>query len=239
MRSARLVAVALAAAAALPAAPAAGAAAPAGSAFRTLPPGSALPAAAACARAVRRHPWEPRPHNAVANGTLGARLVLSSRTWRGFRAWRRLAGRVDGAFTGTTDEILQWASCKWGFDEDVTRAQAYVESRWNQAYAGDGGASVGILQVKSARAGTPHRYTWPHSRLSTAYNADYALAWRRACFEGHFAPRWLPASARGRLWGCVGLWFSGAWRRGDAGYVAKVQRALRRRPWVAWGWPGR
>ena len=29
---------------------------------------------------------------------------------------------VTGIFTGTTDDIIQWASCKWGIDEDIIRA---------------------------------------------------------------------------------------------------------------------
>src|SRR5450759_52649 len=41
----------------------------------------------------------------------------------------------DGASGGTrtygnTDEIIQWVSCKWGFDTDAARAQAIVESNW-------------------------------------------------------------------------------------------------------------
>jgi hypothetical protein len=30
---------------------------------------------------------------------------------------------------GTTDEIIQWAACKWGIDTDVVRAQAVVGMR--------------------------------------------------------------------------------------------------------------
>ena len=37
-----------------------------------------------------------------------------------------------GNFTGTTDEIIQWAACKWGFDEDTLRAQVAKESYWMQ-----------------------------------------------------------------------------------------------------------
>jgi hypothetical protein len=29
---------------------------------------------------------------------------------------------VTGDYTGTTDEILQWLSCKWGIDIDMIRA---------------------------------------------------------------------------------------------------------------------
>jgi Immunoglobulin-like domain of bacterial spore germination len=41
--------------------------------------------------------------------------------------------RVDGAFSGTTDEIIQRAACKWGIDEDIVRAQIIKESYWYQS----------------------------------------------------------------------------------------------------------
>jgi hypothetical protein len=40
--------------------------------------------------------------------------------------------RVDGQFTGTTDQIIQWASCKWGLPDNYLRAEAYTESTWFQ-----------------------------------------------------------------------------------------------------------
>jgi hypothetical protein len=41
-----------------------------------------------------------------------------------------LLPRVDGQFTGTTDEIFQWAACKWGLPDDVLRAISVRESTW-------------------------------------------------------------------------------------------------------------
>ncbi len=200
----------------------------------TVPPGGALPSGRACAERVHPHPTEPRPGNRSANRSRGAPLRMPASAWRGFDAWHGLSRRVDGRFTGTTDEIIQWASCKWGFPRELTRAQAYVESRWNQRFRGDAGASVGVMQVKAGRPGTPHRYAWPYARTSTAFNVDYALAWRRACYEGYFAEGgWLPPGSRGDLWGCVGLWFSGRWHAGSARYVREVRRALRDRPWAS------
>ncbi len=43
-----------------------------------------------------------------------------------------LLHRVTGQFTGTTDEILQWAACKWGIADNVLRAVAVRESTWYQ-----------------------------------------------------------------------------------------------------------
>ena len=32
--------------------------------------------------------------------------------------------KVDGNFSGTTDEILEWAACKWGMDQNIAKAEA-------------------------------------------------------------------------------------------------------------------
>jgi hypothetical protein len=211
----------------------------AGAMTGTLRPGSTLPSGDRCAARVDRDRWEPRPGNYPQNHTKGVRLAIPDAEWRGFHSWRALARRVDGSFTGTTDQIIAWASCKWGFAGDLTRAEALVESHWRQWLAGDGRESVGLMQVKSAGSDTPHHYTWPFSRVSTAYNVDYALAWRRACYEGYFAQGgWLPPSSHGDLWGCIGLWYSGVWHHGAADYLARVRHALSNRPWLAWR-PGR
>ena len=113
--------------------------------------------------------------------------------------------RVDGNFTGTTDEILQWAACKWGIDEDIVRAQAVTESYWFQTAGGDltnnqedchpdlrtttgpCPESIGVLQVRYG----PHEDAFEDANAiySTAYNVDYAYAIWRACYEGEFT--WL------------------------------------------------
>ena len=162
--------------------------------------------------------------------------------------------RVTGNFTGTTDEIIQWAACKWGIDEDVVRAQVAVESWWYQRAAGDFttdptrcvpghllGAdgtpgqcpeSIGLIQVRYPywSAG------FPSATDSSAYNLDYALAARRSCFEGY--ETWLNTVDYGQpyvpgdLWGCVGTWFSGRWyTQPSLDYIAKVQGYLSQRIW--------
>ena len=57
-----------------------------------------------CAARVQ-HRQEIRPMNRPFNR---AGAQLRTRAWP-FR-------RVTGNFTGTTDEIIQWAACKWGFN---------------------------------------------------------------------------------------------------------------------------
>ena len=168
--------------------------------LRTLPPGSPLPSDGQCAALLDQHRnpgFEPRPENAGANQTNVFR--------EGYRfppgELEGSGARVTGDFTGTTDEIIQWAACKWGFDADTVRAQAMQESHWLQSHLGDccpgqltqpetgGCASIGFLQVKGADVPPTNAHTYPYALISTAFNVDYALAVRRACFEGRLT--WL------------------------------------------------
>jgi hypothetical protein len=216
---------------------------PAGVAFVTVGPGSVLPSGGACEALVTRSSFEPRPENAAANQYVAVPGVdFSLSAWDGYfgmnPAADALRRRIDGNFRGTTDEIIRWGACKWGFDEQVVRAVAVAESTWRQSTAGDvvGGVpqSFGLLQVKR----TAHVGSYPASAKSTAWNVDYALAYRRACFEGWV--EWLgqldARYAAGDEWGCVGHWASGGWKDPAANaYVADVQRHLAERPWLKAG----
>jgi hypothetical protein len=199
--------------------------------FSTLAPGSALPSSADCATRVRRHAWEPRPQNATFNRTPGHAIQIPAVSYEPEEKVNRLLRRVDGNFTGTTDEILQWASCKWGFEEDTARAVATIESWWNQEAQGDGGESIGLFQVR-CMWGRYHKAACPDAQRSSAFNADYALGFRRACFEGLF-DYWGNSmqNTRGDVWGCIGLWFSGQWNQGNADYVSRVRSVYQARPW--------
>lgn len=167
--------------------------------FETLPPGSPLPSGDWCAQRVRPAP-EVRPVNTPFN------------TVRGTAPNGRYP-RVDGDFTGTTDEIIQWAACKWGIDEDVVRAQIVKESWWRQTNVGDNGESFGLGQVRVPY----HQEAFAHddARRSSAYNLDYTYASWRSCYEGEID--WLNQFERGSdyaagdMWGCLGVWFSGRW----------------------------
>jgi autotransporter family porin len=191
-----------------------------GEKFVTLPPGSALPGDAECAARVRPAP-EIRPDNATQNATRGTNP-------------NDKYPRVTGDFTGTTDEILQWAACKWGIDEDIVRAQIAKESWWNMDNVGDGGESFGLGQVR-----VPYHQTAfedDNAKKSSSYNVDYTYAGWRSCYEGN--ETWLNQFERGQEyaagdhWGCLGVWFSGRWHVPDAEqYIAAVQDYLSLRIW--------
>lgn len=222
----------------------------AGERFVTLPPGSALPTSAECAARVRPTP-ETVPENEPYNSTRGRAVTGTYLSINTAIAANDYEQRLDGAFTGTTDEVIQWAACKWGFDEDIVRAQVYTESSWYAGKLGDCGeqthertggaggcASVGLIQVRSAETGfTHHPGVYPIALDSSAMNLDYGLAVMRLCFEGQES--WLAQVAEtpggyqaGDHWNCMGRWFSGSF--GDSGaqaYIGRVQDNLANRYW--------
>jgi hypothetical protein len=193
--------------------------------FNTLPPGAALPSDGECAERVRRYDWEPRPNNRLANFTTGTGIAsISGANDAGQAA---LTWRVNGNFTGWTDEIIQWGACKWGIDEDTVRAIAVWQSWWHQWFTSNDGESHGLMSVNAFH----HPGTHPVASNSTAFNVDYALAWHRACYEGYFD--WVGADTRGDLWGCVGLWRSGGWYDGTAAnYIQEIQLIRDTRNWL-------
>jgi autotransporter family porin len=210
-----------------------------GDRFATRPAGEALPSGADCASSVRPSP-ETRADNAGYNAT------------RGTGANDRYP-LVDGNFTGTTDEIIQWAACKWGIDEDIARAQVAKESWWHMSTGGDLTAnqddchvelrtgagrecpeSIGLMQVRWLY----HMEAFEGSNAirSSAYNVDYGFAVWRDCYDGNLD--WLNTVERGAdygagdLDGCLGVWFSGRWRTPDAEtYITGVHDLLDQRIW--------
>ena len=236
--------------------------------FTTLPLGATLPSETDCASRVRRSSWEPRPDNFAANHRVPtpaqiAAIAPWTTSFQGIQLNARadtIRKQITGTFTGTTYEILQWVACKWGIDEDIVRAQAVVESSWDQSQLGDlatekslcppgsgypgswNGSSCyqsyGILQMKYSN----FRSTWPMSRDDTAFNAEYAYGEFRVCYEGwatylsdrdHDKPLpGYPHYHAGDVWGCIGRWYSGNWYDQDAiNYIDLVKTALANNMW--------
>ena len=215
--------------------------------YATVSPGGRLPTEQACAAEVLAQASnEVRTVNDGPNHTtVDVRVDIDGADERWNEAF---APRVTGNFQGTTEQILRWGACKWGFDEDITRARAVTESSWRMTTKGDTtddsaacdllglsapcAQSYGLLQVK----GTVHEGTYPASTRSSAFGVDYAMAWLRSCYEGGFS--WLVefGHAAGDEWGCVGTWFSGNWWDQEAkDYVDEVRRNLDDRAWDDYG----
>jgi autotransporter family porin len=225
------------------------------------PVGSAFPNDATCNGQVARSSFEPRADNATANHTVPTAAQIA-----GLKAWNedigmdnrsdQLRKRITGNFTGTTDEILQWAACKWGIEPNIVRAEAVVESYWHESQRGDYTSaqedcppgtwdgkgcyqSYGILQIK-------YKYWktyWPMSRDDTAFNADATLGWLRNCYEGwsnylyDLTPvAGYPKYHAGDYWGCMGFWFSGSWySQGAINYINEVKQAYSEKTWLQKG----
>lgn len=236
--------------------------------FHLVPKGTALPSDETCKAKVADDTFEPQPSNSRANNTMPSASFLSSykSAVAGGEggAQARFLERVDGQFTGSTDAVLKWAACKWGFDEEVTRATAANESHWKQSGVGDvsNGISLGILQIKTrdypstcptvASSHRPDKVDDAdcYAYRSTAFNADYKLAQQRACFEGgvHYLnertplagyPTYPNGTPTEMMWGCIGWWYSGGWYDAAAlKYIGEVQTHLAAQPWLHAGLSG-
>jgi hypothetical protein len=224
--------------------------------FSTLPSGAAgLPRADVYCRAnVSTSLWEPRADNFVANHQVPGIAVPWSNAEVGLYWARWIVKRslITGNFTGTTNQIIQWAACKWGLNEDLLRAVAVQESDWHESMIGDncgvaGEASYGLFQIKNAYCnGSPAWGGYPRSANYSALNADFYAAYVRSCLDNDFydGGSWLYGGqtiaqivgGNGldyALWGCVGSWFSGHWYdSGAKTYIASVKQHLANKDWL-------
>lgn len=222
--------------------------------FRTLPPGAKLPSGAQCAKWVRARPIrENKGVNRPFNHRTGEHVAKNFLAGDKPQADRKLVPRINGAFTGTTEEILRWAACKWGINQDIVFAQAAIESWWRQTTKGDwetSGCPPGHGPGADGKPGLcpqswgvlQNRYpyeksSWPGIERSTAMNADVAYAIWRSCFDGY--ETWLNTVTHvgtyraGDAWGCVGRWFAGRWHTPPAQqYIANVKLYLREHIWT-------
>lgn len=182
---------------------------------------------AAAAKLVKRSSFEPRPENRKA-----LRRTPTDKELRRFRKESEMpyARYVTGRYTGTTDEVIQWAARKWGFDPDLLRSVAVVESWWKMSAVGDNGDSFGLFQMRR-----PYHCCLPFMAQDAAFNADYYGAILRSFYDGK--QTWLNTVDRGKryrpgdVWGSVGAWFSGRWYVNVDQYLGKVRAALREKTW--------
>lgn len=210
----------------------------------------------ACAATVTPTTFEPRPDNNTANHTVGPAGAIWG-PWTGNAYWTGQTAnlhKVTGNYTGTTTQIIQWAACKWGIDEDLLRAVAVAESSWHQNAAFDvaNGCphSFGLTQIRDSRSTCPTNHDgWggmPGALNSTALNVDFYAARLRSCYDGDlydgssylYGGKTVAQIAATNgwdyvLWGCVGSWFSGGWYgSGSDAYISAVKGHLANKPWL-------
>jgi hypothetical protein len=143
-----------------------------------------LPSGGTCTNLVRRSAWEPRPDNYKRNhimpdpqavhGSFAARPRSGLGTYDPkWDSW--LLPRVDGQFTGTTDEIFQWAACKWGLPDDLVRAVAYGESTWYQYETYPSGRCVTYYGCGDWFSSEPYSARNTYCDALARYGYDYQL----------------------------------------------------------------
>lgn len=151
--------------------------------FPMLPPGSwkRLPSEADCSKRVHRSTWEPRPDNWVPNHAMPIerkiRESFAARSqWTHSRWDSRLLPRVTGHHVGTTDEIIQWAACKWGISDNLLRAIAVRESNWYQYEVYPNGTCVvtfGCADLLRTPDRAARRYCAGISQAGRDYKRDF------------------------------------------------------------------
>ena len=173
---------------------------------------------------------EIRPDNTTANMTTEAPPDLSKVSPSD--SFYPYYSKITGACTGTTEQILEWAAKKWGFDQlgypDLAKDMAVVESWWRQSTIGVHG-EVGILQVNPCCWAD-----WQKGQQSTAFDADYAMAVVRMHYDG---ASWLGAGTKGDLRNAVAAWDCGCGYNGGSNYATRVFNYDITKPWQHAGQP--
>ncbi len=217
-----------------------------------------LPLDDATAAARVRPTPENRPANAAANAYRPSAAELQffrygEKDGYGRTAvdYNRLAAYVTGNFSGTTDEILQWAAHKWGIPEDVVRAVAVNESWWRMSQLGDRRTvnnpslypefsriagtsdvyeSLGITQIKW-QPNRLHPGTEPLRWKSTAFNVDYWGSQIRYYYDG--LCDWCGSGySAGQTWASIGAWFNPSPWNTSTTYVDHVKGHIANRTWA-------
>ncbi len=184
-----------------PASAAAGGAVAVGGLFPLLSPGSSLPSGEECAARVQRNAWEPQPENSTANATSPTGTApYGMTTWytagADAPAYR---GRVDGHFTAPPTTSSSGPRASGDSRPTSTELRQWLRAPGSSPSSATG-ESYGLYQMRRGVWGA-----YPNSSASTAFNADWAMGLRRACYDGVM---WY-AELRGDLEACIGVHFSG------------------------------
>jgi len=158
--------------------------------FQLRPVGSwrSLPGDRRCTSRVHRSTWEPRslnawpnhhtPRPAAVHASFRSRPVAVDGSYDPrWDSW--LLQRVSGHHTGTTDENIQWAACKWGLPDNLLRAIAVRESTWFQAATYASGRCVpnyGCGDLRTTQPPGSATFCAAISRYGHDYQAEHAPA---------------------------------------------------------------
>ncbi len=219
---------------------------------------------AAAAALVCRKP-ETRPENATQNNYVPTDAELEFYRNGETDAYGRTALKYNpkvinvtgrhGLTNPSTDDLIQWASHKWGIPTDWVRAQMVTETSWRMSGMGDRKTVIDPLRYPAHTriAGTSDVYQslgisqikWNHPDSnnsgvgseplrwkSTAFNLDFYGAMLRYYYDGQCY--WCTTGyAAGQQWESVGAWYNPSpWNGTTAqSYVTTVQKHLTERTW--------
>ncbi len=202
--------------------------------FSTMSAAAALPTGTQCAGMIPATA-ETAPANTPFNQTLPTSAQLSAYAANGYTSTYQddytQYKRVDGQYSGSTDMIMRWAACKFGIDEDIVRAQGWIESGWQQGSAGDKRTTqsqcvqgsftalwnTSITEPDGSTVSCANCcyqswslwqtkifyewMTWPEIMQSTAFAADYRYADQRACMDGAYTTYYASAAQQPNTYG--------------------------------------
>jgi hypothetical protein len=226
---------------------------------------SSLPSDSQCAAQVHRSTWEPRSANNTPNHTVPPSTYHVGNFDNENSTWNSTyRTRITGNFTGTTDEIIQWVACKWGWSDELIRAEAVSESQWYQAdYSGgipvrnhgfgdyeskSSGhcvydavtdpcpTSYGIIQVRWYYHNHGYASTDPQSSYPwITKSTAFNLDLQAAEMRGCYEGlSWMGSQTKGDVAGCIQSWYSGSWTAGGSSYWQGVQSHYNNKEWLSW-----
>jgi hypothetical protein len=140
---------------------------------------------------------------------------------------------------GCGDMITQPSAASREYCSFISQAGYDYERDYGRGRCPETFSIVGVMSWQDPAWGAmPHNQngTFPFNRDSTAFALDYLASFLRGCYEGWIP--WLADSGdksytAGYLWGCVGVWYAGAWESAAAKtYTASIRTGLRNRTWL-------
>jgi hypothetical protein len=201
---------------------------------------------------------EQRPENVAANEYVPteAEVAAFHSAAAAFSPLSVYVDGRDGLTRPSTDDLIQWASVKWGIPTEWLRAEYLEESGWKQSSLGDiRRVSSAWWSLYPAVAKLPNDEVYetmgiggvkwtpepdgiapgtePLRWKSTAFNMDYQASIIRYYYSDCFSCRTWPGYTAGQQWNSIGAWDEPyPWQNPLAPpYISKVQRYLAERPW--------
>jgi hypothetical protein len=118
------------------------------------------------------------------------------------------------------NDLLEAAAAHYGIPEDVLKAVAYQESKWNNTLIGDGGKSYGTMQIHTR---WHEHYDIERGKLDPSYNIQYGAQYL-ASLKRSNEESWFWALAR----------YNGGSNPNDKAraYATKVLEHAKNKPWI-------